>query len=120
LLKLYTYNDHAIILQLVFNPDSSESNVDGDNQFGVLTTEKNCPQLFSSSSSLKGGNLLEGQKVSCLYDNSRDLTCILESVENELHFSSKVSLADYIQSFIEKEVNKLIPFPEENKFNEVT
>ncbi|XP_028180508.1 histone-lysine N-methyltransferase ATXR7-like isoform X3 [Glycine soja] len=104
---------------LVINPDTSESNVDGYNQFGVLATEKNCPQLFSSSSSLKGGNLLEGQKVSCLYDNSRDLTCILESVENELHFSSKVSLADYIQSFIEKEVNKLIPFPEENKFNEV-
>ncbi|KHN47714.1 Histone-lysine N-methyltransferase SETD1B [Glycine soja] len=104
---------------LVFNPDSSESNVDGDNQFGVLTTEKNCPLLFSSPSSLKGGNLLEGQKVSCPYVNSRDLTCILESVENELHFSSKVSLADYIRSFVEKEVNKLIPFPEENKFNEV-
>ncbi|XP_029128251.1 histone-lysine N-methyltransferase ATXR7 isoform X2 [Cajanus cajan] len=104
---------------LVLNPDSSECNADGYNQFGVLVEERSCLQLFSSPSGLKGENLLEGQKVSCPYYNSKDLTCIIESVENELHFSSKVSLADYIQSFVEKEVNKLIPSPEENKLNEV-
>ncbi|KAK7412991.1 hypothetical protein VNO78_04796 [Psophocarpus tetragonolobus] len=115
----YTYNHITIILQLVLRLDSSESYADGHNEFGVLVTERNHPQLFSSRSSLKGGNLLEGQKVSGPSDNYRDLTCILESVENELHFSSKVYLADYVRSFVEKEVNKLIPLPEENNLNEV-
>ncbi|TKY72684.1 Histone-lysine N-methyltransferase ATXR7 [Spatholobus suberectus] len=114
--------DHAEKIEskaLTVKPDSSECNADGYNQSGVLATARNHPQLFSSPSSLKGGNLLEGQKVSCPYLNTKDLTCILESVENELHFSSKASLADYIRSFVEKEVNKLIPSPEENKLNEV-
>ncbi|KAK7329349.1 hypothetical protein VNO77_23510 [Canavalia gladiata] len=100
--------------------DSSECNNDGFNQFGELALERNYhPQLFSPPSSLKGGNLLEGQRVSCTYHNTKELTCILESVENELHCSSKLSLVDYVQSFVEKEVNKLISSPEEDKLNEV-
>lgn len=80
---------------MVLRPGSSVCNAGGDIQSGLLATERD-------------------------YHDTKDLTCILESVENELHFSSKVSLADYIQSFIEKEVNKLIPFPEKDKFSEVT
>lgn len=100
---------------------SSVCNADGDIQSGGLATERDYhPPEFSSPNSLKRGNLLEGQRVSCSYHNSKDLTCILDSVENELHFSSKVSLADYIQSFVEKEVNNLIPSPEKDKFSEVT
>ncbi|KAI5424112.1 hypothetical protein KIW84_030362 [Lathyrus oleraceus] len=34
--------------------------------------------------------MAEGQRVSCSYDNSKVLTCILERVENDLHFSAKV------------------------------
>lgn len=77
------------------------------------------PQLDSSPSSLKSGNILEGQMISHTY-NSKDLTCIIEGVENELHFSSKMSLADYIRSFVEKEVNTLIPSPEEDKLSQVS
>ncbi|KAL2340176.1 hypothetical protein Fmac_008116 [Flemingia macrophylla] len=115
--------DHAEKIEseaLVLNPDISECNGDGYNQFGILVTERDHPRLLPfPSSSLKGGNLLEGQKVSLPYHNSKDFTCILKSVENELHFSSKMSLADYIRSFVEKEVKKLIPSQEENKLNEV-
>ncbi|RDY03803.1 Histone-lysine N-methyltransferase ATXR7, partial [Mucuna pruriens] len=114
--------DHAEKIEseaLVLKPDSSDCNTGDYNQFGVVVAERNHPQLFSSPCSLKGGNLLEGQNVPCPYQISKDLTCILESVENELHFSSTISLADYIRSFVEKEVNKLIPSPEENILNKV-
>ncbi|KAJ1393103.1 SET domain [Sesbania bispinosa] len=114
------YVEKSELDALVLRPGSSVCNADGNIQFGVLATERDDhPQLLSSPSSLKGGNLLEGQMVSCTYHNSIDLTCILESVENELHFSSKLSLADYIQTFVEKEVNKLIPSQEDGKLSEV-
>jgi len=101
-------------------PDFSESNADGYNQFGVLTTKRNHPQLFLSPSRFEGGNLLKGQNVSSPYHDYKDLTFILESVENELHLSSKASFADYIRHFVEKEVNKIVPFPEEIISNEVS
>ncbi|KAI5424105.1 hypothetical protein KIW84_030355 [Lathyrus oleraceus] len=62
--------------------------------------------------------MAEGQRVSCSYDNSKVLTCILERMENDLHFSAKVSLADYVLSVVEKEVNLVIPFLE--KINSVS
>ncbi|BAT80193.1 Histone-lysine N-methyltransferase [Vigna angularis] len=104
---------------LVHKPDFPESNANGYNQFGVLVTKGNHPHSFLSPSGFKGGNLLKGQNVSSPYNDSKDLSFIVESVENELHFSSKVSFADYIRHFVEKEVNKIVPFPEENKINEV-
>ncbi|XP_027358727.1 histone-lysine N-methyltransferase ATXR7 isoform X2 [Abrus precatorius] len=104
----------------VLKQDSFECNGDGYNQFGILANKINYhPQLFLPHSSLKGGNLLEGHRVSSSCHNTKDVTCILESVENELYFSSKVSLADYIQSFVEKEMNKLITSLEADKLNEV-
>lgn len=102
-------NDHAIILQLAPKPDFSESNADGYNQFGVIT-KRNHPQLFLSPSRFEGGNLLKGQNVS--YHDSKGFTFILESVEKELHFSSKASFADYIRHFVENEVSRIAPFPE--------
>ncbi|CAJ1975925.1 unnamed protein product [Sphenostylis stenocarpa] len=104
---------------LVLKPDSSESNAHGYNQFGVLATERNYPQLFSSPSRFKGGNSLKEENDSSPYHNSKDLTFILESVENELHLSSKASLSDFIRHFVEKEINKIVSFPEENKSDEV-
>jgi hypothetical protein len=41
-------------------------------------------------------------------------------VQNELHFSAKASLADYVRSVVEKEANQLIPSLEKGKFSEVT
>ncbi|KAL1321020.1 hypothetical protein AAHE18_14G099100 [Arachis hypogaea] len=94
---------------------------DGCNQFGVLTTGTDSHSKLPSLSSNvpKDGNLMEGQRVSCTYSNSKNLTCIIESVENELHFSSKVSLAEYFRSFVEKEVNKIIHSPHEDKLSKV-
>ncbi|XP_027903109.1 histone-lysine N-methyltransferase ATXR7 [Vigna unguiculata] len=114
------YHAEKIELEaLVPKPGFPERNADGYNQFGVLTTKINHPNLFLSPSRFEGGNLLKGQNVSSPYNDSKDLSFILESVENELHFSSKASFADYIRHFVEKEVEKLVPFPEENKLNEV-
>ncbi|XP_061368682.1 histone-lysine N-methyltransferase ATXR7 isoform X2 [Gastrolobium bilobum] len=105
---------------LVLRPGSSECNADGNNRFRALSMERDYhPLLSSSPSSLKGGNVLEGQRVSCTYYNSKDLTCILENVENELHSSSKLSLAEYVRSFVEEEVNKLIHLPGKCELREV-
>lgn len=106
---------------MVLRPGSSICNVDADIQSGVMATERDChPELFISANNLKSRNMAEGQRVSCSYDNSKVLTCILERVENDLHFSAKVSLADYVLSVVEKEVNLVIPFLEKDKFSEVT
>lgn len=100
---------------------SSICNVDADIQSGAMATERDCHlELLLSPNNIKIGNTAEGQRVSCSYDNSEDLTRILESVENELHCSAKVSLADYVRSVVEKEVNQLIPSPEKDIFSEVT
>lgn len=100
---------------------SSVCNVEADIQSGAMATERDChPELLLSPNNIKIGNIAEGQRVSCSYGNSEDLTRILESVENELHCSAKVSLADYVLSVVEKEVNQLIPSPEEDVFSEVT
>ncbi|XP_050920367.1 histone-lysine N-methyltransferase ATXR7 isoform X9 [Lathyrus oleraceus] len=105
---------------LVLRPGSSICNVDADIQSGVMATERGChPELFISANNLKSRNMAEGQRVSCSYDNSKVLTCILERVENDLHFSAKVSLADYVLSVVEKEVNLVIPFLEKDKFSEL-
>lgn len=88
----------------------------------MLTTEKDSHSRLPSlsSSGPKDGNLLEDRRVSCTYHNSKDLKCILESVENELYFSSKVSLAEYIRSIVEKEVEKITHSPDKDKWSEVT
>ncbi|KAK7303872.1 hypothetical protein RJT34_14790 [Clitoria ternatea] len=103
--------DHAVKMDseaLVLKQNSTDCNTDGYNQFGEVT-ERNYPLLFSSPSSLKGGNIQDGQRLSC----------ILESVENDLHLSSKKYLADYFRSFVEKEVIKLMPSPEEDQLNKL-
>uniref|UniRef100_A0A1S2XE53 [histone H3]-lysine(4) N-trimethyltransferase n=1 Tax=Cicer arietinum TaxID=3827 RepID=A0A1S2XE53_CICAR len=105
---------------LVLRPGSSVCNVDGDIQSGVMKTERDChTELFSSPNNLKSRNLPEGQTVSCSDHNSKDLTCIIGIVENELHISSKESLADYVQSVVDKEVNKLIPSLEKDRSSEL-
>ncbi|CAI8590000.1 unnamed protein product [Vicia faba] len=105
---------------LVLRPGSSICNDDADMQSGVMTTERDChPELLISANNLKSRNIAGAQRVSCSYHNSKVLTCILECVENDLHFSAKVSLADYVRSVVEKEVNQLIPSLEKDKFSEL-
>lgn len=105
---------------LALGTGSSVCNVEADIQSGAMATERDChPELLLSPNNIKIGNIAEGQRVSCSYGNSEDLTRILESVENELHCSAKVSLADYVRSVVEKEVNQLIPSPEEDIFSEL-
>ncbi|WJX23899.1 [histone H3]-lysine(4) N-trimethyltransferase [Trifolium repens] len=105
---------------LVLRPGSSVCNVDANIQSGVMVTERDGhPELFVSPNNVKNESIAEGQRVSCSYPNSKDLTCILQSVQNELHFSAKASLADYVRSVVEKEANQLIPSLEKGKFSEV-
>lgn len=49
-----------------------------------------------------------------------DMTCILECVENELHFSARASLEEYLESFVEVEVGKFLNSIDDKKLNEVT
>lgn len=86
-----------------------------------MATERDChPELFLSTNNFKSQNIAESQRVSHSYPNSKVLKCILERVENDLHFSAKMSLADYVRSVVEKEVNQVIPSLEKDKFSEVT
>ncbi|MED6169777.1 hypothetical protein PIB30_024434 [Stylosanthes scabra] len=103
---------------LLLGTGCSKYPTDGCYQFGVLTMGTDSHSKLSSNVP-KDRNSMEGQRVSGTYSNSKNLTGIIESVENELHFSSKVSLAEYIQSFVEKEVNKIIHSPHEDKLNKV-
>ncbi|CAL0334913.1 unnamed protein product [Lupinus luteus] len=93
---------------LLLRSGSSEYNADGCDQSVVHSNERDYhAQSYLPCSGVKGRYLLEGHRVSHTHHNSKDLTCIIESVENELHSSSMASLAEYIQSFVEKEVNNL-------------
>ena len=51
---------------------------------------------------------------------SDDLKCILESVANELHKSTKVSLSEHVEILVKDEIKKLVNFSEEKRLNEVT
>ncbi|MED6175865.1 hypothetical protein PIB30_082301, partial [Stylosanthes scabra] len=103
---------------LLLGTGCSKYPTDGCYQFGVLTTGTDSHSKLSSNVP-KDRNSMEGQRVSGTYSNSQNLTGIIESVENELHFSSKVSLAEYVRSFVETEVNKIIHSPHEDKLNKV-
>ncbi|KAE9598707.1 putative histone-lysine N-methyltransferase chromatin remodeling SET family [Lupinus albus] len=106
------YVERIKSLALLLRSGSSEYNADGCDQFGVLSTERDYhAQSYLPCTGVKGRYLLEGHRVSHTHHDSKDLSCIIESVENELHSSSMASLAEYIQSFVEKEVNNLIHSP---------
>lgn len=100
---------------MLLRPGSSEHDADGYPHSGVVALERDHHSQLSSMSSvvLNGGNFLESNH------NRKDLTCVLESVENELQLSSKVSLAEYVKSLIDMEVKKLFDFPEEDNLSKV-
>lgn len=100
---------------MLLRPGSSHHDADGCPHSGVAALEKDYDRQLSSTSSvvINGGNLLESDR------NRKDLMCILESVENELHMSSKVSLAEFVKGFIDKEVKKIYNFPEEDNLTQV-
>lgn len=102
-------------LQLLLRSASSEHDADGYSHSGVVALERDnhSPSSSVPPVSFKGGNFLESQRVSSS-NHCKILTCILESVENELHLSSKVSLAEHIRSLIGNEVKKIFDSPEDN------
>lgn len=48
-----------------------------------------------------------------------DMTSILACVEDELHISAKVSLADYLDSFVKEELRKSFNSGDDDRLNEV-
>jgi hypothetical protein len=75
--------------------------------------------IMSLSALVGGSSTAEKSPLSTDHIYS-DMTCILECVEDELHFSAKVSLAEYLESFVEEEVRKSFNSLEDDKLNEVT
>ncbi|KAL4650567.1 hypothetical protein ACB092_01G096400 [Castanea dentata] len=73
----------------------------------------------AQSSSAPGGNS-SAEKTLSSTDHHRyaDMTCILECVENELHFSARASLEEYLESFVEEEVRKFFNSINDDKLNE--
>jgi hypothetical protein len=74
----------------------------------------------AQSSSALGGNPSAEKSLSSTDHRYVDMTCILECVEDELHFSAKVSLEEYLKSFVQEEVVKLFNSMEDDKLNKVT
>ncbi|XP_062163830.1 histone-lysine N-methyltransferase ATXR7 isoform X2 [Alnus glutinosa] len=75
--------------------------------------------IMSLSALVGGSSTAEKSPLSTDHIYS-DMTCILECVEDELHFSAKVSLAEYLESFVEEEVRKSFNSVEDDKLNENT
>lgn len=86
----------------------------------MVTDDYAQSSTIMSSSALVGGS--STAEKSPLYTDHiyADMTCILECVEDELHFSAKVSLAEYLESFVEEEVRKSFNPVKDDKLNEVT
>ncbi|KAI4317069.1 hypothetical protein L6164_024979 [Bauhinia variegata] len=105
---------------LLPRPVCSESEVDCSLHGGLVATQRNhLSQLPSMSSiALKCRNSLEFSGVSCTDQNHKDLSCIVEGVENELHLSAKMSLTGYVQNFVHNEVDKLMNSLEEVRLSE--
>jgi hypothetical protein len=74
--------------------------------------------IISSSTLVGGSSTTEKSPLSTDHIYS-DMTCILECLEDELHSSAKVSLAEYLENFVEEEVRKSFNSGEDGKLNEV-
>lgn len=109
-------------LQFLPRPGSSEHDAVRHPHCGVVAMEGDYLSQSSSMSSanLKDVNISENGRASCSNRDRRDLTCIIENVENELHSMSEASLTEYIKSLVDKEVKRLFNCPEEDTLNEVS
>lgn len=112
-------NNH---LQLLPRPGSSEHDAVRHPHCGVVAMEGDYLSQSSSMSSavLKDGNISENGRASRSDRDRRDLTCIIENVENELHSMSEASLTEYINILVDKEVKRSFNCPEEDTLKTVS
>ncbi|KAG6735446.1 hypothetical protein POTOM_061944 [Populus tomentosa] len=98
------------------------SSVDCPPGFELLKTESDhtAPSSFGSSCACMEGKPCKQNILSLKECPDDNMKCILESVANELHKSSRVSLAEYVEILVEEEMNKLVNFSEEKRLNEET
>lgn len=86
----------------------------------AMVTDDHAQSSSIMSSSAPGGNPSAEKTLSSTDHRYADMTCILECVENELHFSARASLEEYLESFVEEEVRKFFNSIKDDKLNEVT
>lgn len=111
-----------MVLQLLSGQELPACNVDCPPGSELVRNEADnhahSPTL--SSSALLREKPFKQNSLSCKNGAYEEIKCIVESVENELHMSTKVALAKYVEILVEEEVRKEVNFSEDDKLNEVT
>ncbi|XP_059638347.1 histone-lysine N-methyltransferase ATXR7 isoform X2 [Cornus florida] len=100
-------------------PESSACEFDCPPGFERMAPEMHLP-LPMVSSSLFGEEESSKQGLLDTDEDHDDMVYILESVENDLHLSAKMSLVQYFSTFVEEEVRKQIDTSENGEPIEVT
>ncbi|KAJ6351886.1 hypothetical protein OIU76_001163 [Salix suchowensis] len=102
--------------------ESPASSADCPPGFELLKTESdyNAPSSIGSSCACMGEKPCKQNILSLKAFPDDDLKCILESVANELHKSTKASLAEHVEILVKDEIKKLVNFSEEKRLNEET
>ncbi|KAJ6411799.1 hypothetical protein OIU84_004973 [Salix udensis] len=102
--------------------ESPTSSADCPPGFELLKTESdyNAPSSIGSSCACMGEKPCKQNILSLKAFPDDDLKCILESVANELHKSTKASLAKHVEILVKDEIKKLVNFSEEKRLNEET
>lgn len=86
----------------------------------AMVTDDHAQSSSIMSSSAPGVYPSAEKSLSSTDHRYADMTCILECVENQLHFSARASLEEYLESFVEVEVRKFFNSIDDEKLNEVT
>ncbi|CAK7345934.1 unnamed protein product [Dovyalis caffra] len=102
--------------------ESPASSVDCPPGFELPKTESDhiVPSSIVSSCEHVGEKSCIQNRLSLKDYPDDDMKCILESVANELHKFTKVSLVEYVEILVKEEMKKLVNFPEEKRLEEGT
>ncbi|XP_050268082.1 histone-lysine N-methyltransferase ATXR7 isoform X1 [Quercus robur] len=84
----------------------------------AMVTDDHAQSSSIMSSSAPGVYPSAEKSLSSTDHRYADMTCILECVENQLHFSAMASLEEYLESFVEVEVRKFFNSIDDEKLNE--
>lgn len=93
------------VMQLLPGQESDACDGDYPPGFEVMAKElvDHAHPSIISSLDLNGGN--SSKQISPSYE---DMNCIVEYVENELQLSAKNALTEFVGSFVDEEVGKLV------------
>ncbi|XP_050235385.1 histone-lysine N-methyltransferase ATXR7 isoform X2 [Mercurialis annua] len=95
-----------------------DSDVDCPPGFDITTIKKDNHAQSSNLSIFVNVGERPSQLNALSYKTHKTFKCILDSVEDELHVSTKEFLSEYVEGLVEEEVQKVVKFPDDDKLNE--